>query len=59
MPQLVQRNCWLPRMVFEWKEISNHPNKRVAAIPLGGAKNVLRGFQLTIALVDSKPLAGD
>jgi hypothetical protein len=58
MPLRVQEiGCCL--MVFEWKEISNHPNKGVAAIPSRGAKNVLQGFQLTIALADSKPLAGD
>lgn len=40
-------------------EISNYPHTRVAAIRLREARNVLPSFQLTIALVDGKPLAGD
>jgi hypothetical protein len=56
---LVQAICACLRRDSNGSEIGIHPNKKVAAIPLRRARNVLPGFRLSIVLADSKPLAGD
>ena len=59
MPPLAQEIGGCPAWYSNGRRSATILTRKVAAIPLRGARNVLPAFQLTIALVDSKPLAGD